>query len=257
MRANLLELLGADIGHLGELALAELLPGAARGRWTAVVAEAYLTHVHVEAGPPAGQPDVEPPLGKCVTAPLPTFWPIHRSWVVPAYCGDWSGVFLNPPKKLLHRDERAEVGRYLASVLLASLRLFFEAGDAGGIRGLEYLRPPELELGVRIGAMLRDADPSLVKAVLDTIHQVDLLYWEDGKIYHVEVKTTLKSLPERVEKKKMVLRSRDRVLRMVGMEPLMAVVVPRENWEIEVAIEPVRGPIGTQNAYLGTYNNAQ
>ncbi|MEM0479326.1 MAG: hypothetical protein QXS16_03300, partial [Pyrobaculum sp.] len=62
---------------------------------------------------------------------------------------------------------------------------------------------------------------------------------DGGAIYHIEVKTTKKPIDLKLRKKREVLQKRQRVLEKLGLRPALAVVVPRENWEVEIKIEKI------------------
>ncbi len=104
------------------------------------------------------------------------------------------------------------------------------------LEGLEEFTEVELNVAAVLYERLRGG-PDFAALVVDTIREVDFLLAEGAVIYHVEVKTTTNPTDVKLRKKRMLLQKRQNVLEKLGLRPTLAVVVPKENWKIEVWIE--------------------
>jgi predicted AAA+ superfamily ATPase len=104
------------------------------------------------------------------------------------------------------------------------------------LKGVEEFTEVELNVAAVLYERLRGG-PDFAALVVDTIREVDFLLAEGAVIYHVEVKTTMNPTDAKLRKKRMLLQKRQNVLEKLGLRPVLAVVVPKENWEVEVWIE--------------------
>ncbi|MFN7106508.1 MAG: hypothetical protein ACK4M3_08020, partial [Pyrobaculum sp.] len=77
--------------------------------------------------------------------------------------------------------------------------------------------------------------PHFARLAIETLLEVDFII-VDGGIYHVEVKTTQIPTEQKLRKKWLLLKRRQEVLGKLGMRPALAVVVPRENWEVDIEL---------------------
>lgn len=231
-KVNLLEVLGADIGLLGEIAASRLLPGGARGDVVALLVEGALSYLRL--------PERKPPetIGESksyVSAFVEGRWPIHKSWFVPAIGPGGYALLIDPPRglvKYLGKDDgrfsailRMGLGE-LSDYLLHNVKPSHVVGLDATEDELRIAR----ELLNRISAL---GDEDAVVEAIEVLRQVDLLYERDGEIYHVEVKTSLRFKPSKIRRKMMVVEMRQKVLRRLGLRPALLYITPRENWEIE------------------------
>jgi len=239
IRVNLLKALGGEVGYLGEWIFARLFPGAARGEAVALLVEGlYSSEVLKPRGVALPKEDVPGVVSRHVAVE----WPIHKSWFVPAVDHGTPRVFIDPPKRLVKYVGRDVEGEYanLLAVGLWELRSYVLDGVAPALlEGWQWLSPQEVEAAEVLYRRLVGG-PDFVAAVVETLREVDFLLVEGGGVYHVEVKTTTSPTEAKLRKKRALLARRQRVLEKLGLRPALAVVVPRENWEVEVWVEKVR-----------------
>jgi predicted AAA+ superfamily ATPase len=112
----------------------------------------------------------------------------------------------------------------------------FKGVSPSVLKGVEEFTEVELNVAAVLYERLRGG-PDFAALVVDTIREVDFLLAEGAVIYHVEVKTTMNPTDVKLRKKRMLLQKRQNVLEKLGLRPALAVVVPKENWEVEVWIE--------------------
>jgi len=236
MRINLLTL-GAELGYIGEYIFAKALRGAAaRGEAVAMLLEGLYSAGRVaprgSALPREKGPDT---YSRYVTSE----WPIHKSWFVPAVNGGEPVVLIDPPKGLVKYVGRDVEGAYafLLSLGLEELRSYVLKGSSPAVlRGVEAFTAAEVNIAAALYERLWGG-PDFVVLVIDTIREVDFLLADGDVIYHVEVKTTTNPTDAKLRKKRMLLQKRQQVLEKLGLRPALAVVVPKENWEVELWIE--------------------
>lgn len=234
IKLNLLAVLGPDIGLLGEMAAARILPGAARGEAVAMLLEGLLTYAklpYVEAR------ELKYKGRGYVSAFIDGRWPLHKSWFVPSLGPDGYKLFLDPPRGLVRYLGRDD-GRFLY-VLKAGLGELVEYVKQGaalehvvGADFAEEERLAALKLYERVAEMAEEEQMEVV----ETLRHVDLLYEKDGEIYHVEVKTGFKYKPSKIRRKQMVLEARQKILGALGLKPALMYITPGDNWEIEVKL---------------------
>ena len=166
-------------------------------------------------------------------------WPVHKSWFVPAIDGGEPVVLIDPPKGLVKYVGRDLDGSYafLLSLGLEELRSYVLRGVAPTVlRGVEVFTAAEVNIAAALYEKLWGG-PDFVALVVDTLREVDFLLADGDAIYHVEVKTTTNPTDAKLRKKRMLLQKRQHVLEKLGLRPALAVVAPKENWEVEVWIE--------------------
>ncbi|MEL9990518.1 MAG: hypothetical protein QXP98_00780 [Thermoproteus sp.] len=234
LKVNLLAVLGQDIGLLGEIAAARLLPDAGRGDAVAMLLEGLLAYERL--------PDVEPRgleyRGRgYISAFIDEAWPVHKSWFVPALSPEGYRLLLDPPRGLVRYIGKDD-GRFLA-VLKAGLgeltRYVMDGEEPLHLVGADFTAE-ELKIARRLyGSLSALAEEEQIE-VIETLRQVDLLFERDGAIYHVEVKTGYKFKPAKLKRKQMVLEARQRVLRALGLKPALVYITPRDNWELDVMV---------------------
>ncbi|MGC8974061.1 MAG: hypothetical protein ACP5KY_07655 [Thermoproteus sp.] len=237
MRVNLLAVLGSDIGLLGEIAAARILPGAARGEAVAMLVEGLLSYERL----PAAEPRATGHSGRgYISAFIEGRWPLHKSWFVPSLGPDGYRLFLDPPRGLVRYVGRDD-GRFLG---------ILRAGLGELARYVERGTPPEHVVGAdfseeerlvarRLHELVDGLPEEEQVEILETLRQVDLLFEKDGQLYHVEVKTGLRFKPSKLRRKQMVLEARQKVLGALGLRPALVYITPGENWEVEVRlVEP-------------------
>jgi len=237
MRFNLLHTLGAELGYIGEYIFAKALRGAAaRGQAVAILLEGLYSAHRVEprgsALPREKGPDT-------YSRHITSEWPVHKSWFVPAIDGGEPVVLIDPPKGLVKYVGRDLDGSYafLLSLGLEELRSYVLRGVAPTVlRGVEVFTAAEVNIAAALYEKLWGG-PDFVALVVDTLREVDFLLADGDAIYHVEVKTTTNPTDAKLRKKRMLLQKRQHVLEKLGLRPALAVVAPKENWEVEVWIE--------------------
>lgn len=167
---------------------------------------------------------------------ISTEWPIHKSWFVPVLDSGEPRVLIDPPKKLVRYIGRDIEGTYLylLKIGLEELRdLAFRGQKPTYLSGWEIFRATELEAAVYLLKLLDS--PHFARMAIETLLEVDFII-VDGGIYHVEVKTTQIPTEQKLRKKWLLLKRRQEVLGKLGMRPALAVVVPRENWEVDIEL---------------------
>jgi hypothetical protein len=237
IRVNLLHALGAELGYVGEYIFSKALRGAAaRGGAVAILLEGLYSAGRVE---PRG---LSLPREKEVgvfSRHVLSKWPIHKSWFVPVVDDGEPAVLIDPPKGLVKYVGRDVEGSYayLLSLGLDELKSYvFKGVSPSVLKGVEEFTEVELNVAAVLYERLRGG-PDFAALVVDTIREVDFLLAEGAVIYHVEVKTTMNPTDVKLRKKRMLLQKRQNVLEKLGLRPALAVVVPKENWEVEVWIE--------------------
>lgn len=237
IRVNLLHALGAELGYVGEYIFAKALRGAAaRGEAVAMLLEGLYSAGRVE---PRGSALPREKGPGTYSRHITSEWPIHKSWFVPAIDGGEPVVLIDPPKGLVKYMGRDVEGAYalLLSLGLEELRSFVLKGATPAVlKGVEAFTAAEVDIAAALYERLWGG-PDFVTLVVDTIREVDFLLADGGTIYHVEVKTTTHPTDAKLRKKRMLLQRRQQVLEKLGLRPALAVVVPKENWEVEVWIE--------------------
>ncbi|MEZ0319332.1 MAG: hypothetical protein ABWK05_04980 [Pyrobaculum sp.] len=235
MKVNLLKDLGAEIGYLGERIFARAFPYAARGEAVAILLEGlYSTEVLKPRSTRLPKERLEGVVSRHVTSR----WPIHKSWYVPVVDDGEHAVLVDPPRGLVKYVGRDADGsyEYLLYLGLAELKAYVrKEARPTLLRGWEVFNDVEKELALAIFKRLDGAE--FAALVIDTLREVDFLLLEGETVYHVEVKTTTRPTEAKLRKKWLFLQKRQRVLEKLGMRPALAVVVPRENWEVEILIE--------------------
>ncbi|MEM1597546.1 MAG: hypothetical protein QXP31_01370 [Pyrobaculum sp.] len=235
LRVNLLKDLGAEIGYLGERIFAKAFPDAARGEAVAMLLEGMYS---ARALRPRSARLPQERLGGVVSRHVTSRWPIHKSWYVPVVDDGEYAVLVDPPRGVVRYVGRDVDGsyEYLLYLGLAELEAYVRKGaEPTLLRGWEMFNNAEVEAARAIFKNLENAE--LAALVIDTLREVDFLLLEGEAIYHVEVKTTIRPVEAKLRKKWMFLQKRQQVLEKIGMRPALAVVVPRENWEVEILIE--------------------
>ncbi|MFB6489991.1 MAG: hypothetical protein TU35_001885 [Thermoproteus sp. AZ2] len=236
IRVNLLDVLGSDIGFLGELVASKLLPGAARGDVVAMLVEGVISAERVEA---PGEWPLLKPSKEYISAHVEGKWPIHKSWFVPALGPEGYKLFLDPPKGLI-RYVGKDSGEF-AAVLKAGLEElagFVERGEeAPHVVGIEGVTGEERAIAARLAWRAAKLDDEELADVIEALRQVDFLVYDGEAVYHVEVKTSTAYKPAKLRKKQMALAARQKALERLGLRPALAYVVPREDWNIEIFIE--------------------
>ncbi|ACB40559.1 hypothetical protein [Pyrobaculum neutrophilum] len=233
---NLLQALGADVGYLGEYVFSKAFPNAARGEHVAMLVEGVYSSHRLKPRP-AGPPAESGP--GIYSRHVNVEWPIHKSWFVPVVDYGEPAVLVDPPKRLVKYVGRDVDGAYayILSLGLAELTWYIQREDPPSLlRGLEAFTEAELE-AARLLYKRLGGDPEFVAQVVETLREVDFLLVEDGEIYHVEVKTTARPTDAKLRKKRAMLQRRQAVVGKLGLKPALAVVVPRENWEVELWLE--------------------
>jgi hypothetical protein len=237
MRINLLHVLGAELGYVGEYIFAKALRGAAaRGEAVAMLLEGLYSADRVA---PRGSVLPREKGQGTYSRHVASEWPIHKSWFVPAVDSGEPVVLIDPPKGLVKYVGRDVEGAYalLLSLGLEELRSYVLRGVAPTfLRGVEAFTAAEVNIAVALYEKLW-GEPDFVALVIDTIREVDFLLAEGDVIYHVEVKTTTNPIDAKLRKKRLLLQKRQQVLQKLGLRPALAVVIPRENWEVELWIE--------------------
>lgn len=239
MRVNLLELLGAEIGYVGELVFAKVFPDAARGDHVAMLVEAMYSAnkltPRLRRLPREEAPGV---YSRHVT----TLWPIHKSWFVPAVVDQTPRLLINPPKgtvKFLGKDEDGAYA-YLLSLGLSELSGFVFGGvEPSLVDGYEVFNTWERQIALELYTKIKGVDRDALVEIVNVLKDVDFFIWDGGVVYHVEVKTTTRPTDAKLRKKRELLLKRQRVLEKLGVKPVLAVVVPRENWEVEIYLEKI------------------
>lgn len=232
IKFNLLDVLGPDVGLLGELAVAKFLPGVARGDVVAMLVEGVFSAqlIEPEDGPPSRR------AARYVTAQVDGRWPLHKSWFVPALGPDGFRLFLDPPRglvKYIGRDD-GEFAAILKTGLDELAGFVLNGSPAPHVVGVEHVAEEERKIARMLAEAVAKLDEDEAAEVIETLRQVDLLLEGNGGIYHIEVKTSAGFRPNKVRKKLMALEARQRVLQRLGMRPALAYVVPREDWNVEV-----------------------
>lgn len=239
IRVNILSVAGAEIGYIGELVFSKVFQNAARGSHVAMLIEGMYTA----------------PLLKTQTKKLPlerpdgvysrhvlSKWPIHKSWFVPAVVEGTPKTLINPPKGVVKYIGRDLEGSYLYLLSLSLWELYHyvtEKIPPTLLEGYEVFNEWEIQIATEIFPKLETIDSGLVVEIIEALKDVDFLLIDGGAIYHIEVKTTKKPIDLKLRKKREVLQKRQRVLEKLGLRPALAVVVPRENWEVEIKIEKI------------------
>lgn len=236
IRVNLLDVLGSDIGFLGELVASKLLPGAARGDVVAMLVEGVISAERLEA--PGDAPRVKPSRGY-ISAHVEGKWPIHKSWFVPALGPEGYKLFLDPPRGLVRYVGKDSGG--FAAILKAGLEElvgFVERGEeAPHVVGVEEVTREERAIAARLAWRAAKLDEEELVDVIEALRQTDFLVYDGEAVYHVEVKTSTAYKPAKLRKKQMALAARQKALEKLGLRPALAYVVPREDWNLEIFID--------------------
>jgi hypothetical protein len=237
IRVNVLKALGAEVGYLGERVFAGVFPQAARGEAVAVLLEGLYSAGRVA---PRGNSLPRERGDGVYSRHVSTAWPVHKSWYVPVV--DWGepAVYIDPPRGLVKYVGRDLEGSYayLLEIGLGELRKYvMDGAPPTYLRGLEGFSRSEVEAASLLYRRLEGGGGEFVVEVVETLREVDFLVVEGEEVYHVEVKTTASPHENKLRKKRLLLQKRQRVLGRLGLRPALAVVVPRDNWEVEIWIE--------------------
>ncbi|AAL64787.1 hypothetical protein [Pyrobaculum aerophilum] len=236
IRVNLLKTLGAEVGYLGEKIFASVFPRAARGEAVAILLEGIYSAGRVSRR--AGALPRETGVG-IFSRHVTSEWPIHKSWYVPVVENGEPAVYIDPPRglvKYLGRDVEGSYA-YLLQIGLEELKKYvFSGAPPTYLRGLDFFTKAEIEATSVLYDRLKGGD-DFIALVIETLKDVDFLLEEGGVVYHVEVKTTATPHEAKLRKKRLLLQKRQWVLGRLGLRPALAVVVPRENWEVEIYLE--------------------
>lgn len=212
---------------------AKAFPNAARGENVAIALEGLYSLGKIK--PPTSLMPREAAEG-ILSRHISTEWPIHKSWFVPTVDSGEPRVLVDPPKRLVRYIGRDVEGTYLhlLKVGLEELRdLAFRGQKPTYLSGWEIFRDVELEIAARLFRLLDS--PQFARTAIETLLEVDFII-VDGGIYHVEVKTTQTPTDQKLRKKWLLLKRRQEVLEKLGMRPALAVVIPKENWEVEIEL---------------------
>ncbi|MEZ0249178.1 MAG: hypothetical protein ABWJ97_07865 [Thermoproteus sp.] len=242
LKVNLLAVLGQDIGLLGEIAAARLLPDAGRGDAVAMLLEGLLAYSRLPDAEPKG---LEYRGRGYISAFIDETWPIHKSWFVPALSPEGYKLLLDPPKGLVRYIGKDD-GRFLAILKagLGELVGYVERGEEPlHVVGADFTAE-ELKIARRLYGPLSSLEEEDQIEAIETLRQVDLLFERDGAIYHVEVKTGYKFKPAKLKRKQMVLEARQKVLGALGLKPALVYITPRDNWELDVMVVEGNGETG-------------
>ncbi|ABP51354.1 hypothetical protein HC235_10105 [Pyrobaculum arsenaticum] len=236
IRVNLLEALGPELGFYGEWLFASLFRKAARGESVAMLLEGMYSYSNLRP-----RSNIFPTEARdgVYSRHVSTTWPIHKSWFVPAVDNGEPVVYVDPPKgfvKYIGRDTDGSY-EYLLYVGLGELKKFVLEGAAPiYLKGVDSFTNADIEAASLLYPRLEGGE-GFVSEVIETLRQVDFILLEGGTIYHVEVKTTAKPEDSKLRKKRLLLQRRQQILEKLGLKPALAVVVPRENWEVEIWLE--------------------
>ncbi|ABL87661.1 conserved hypothetical protein [Pyrobaculum islandicum DSM 4184] len=236
IRVNLLETLGAGIGYFGEYIFAKVLQKVSRGETIAMLVEGLYSADKIA---PRGTSMPHEKGRGVYSKHVLSEWPIHKSWFVPVVEDGAPAVILDPPRGLVKYIGRDTEGVYalLLSLGLKELKDYVLKGVSPTLlKDFDIFTETDIEIAAVIYERLR-GEPDFVASVIETLREVDFLLVENGVVYHVEVKTTMRPTDPKLRKKRTLLQKRQQIMEKLGLRPALAVVIPRENWEVEVWFE--------------------
>lgn len=246
---NILELVNGKnlAGILGELIVEAGFDGVARGSKVAQILELAMGGYWRKARPVKshacrliyeGIGSLCKPVGevRCANYALPS--EVNRKWVKAVVSEGWYGLWLYPPC-VTHVNPIREfclVEECVKAVLnngLWGLMRWLEGGDYDGVRGLEAFKEAERIVARELMRRLIAYDKQFVGEIIRAIGQGDFFVMDGDKVVYIEVKTGRSRVGYSVVE-------RARLLSEISVETVVARVVPRENWNVEIEVTELR-----------------
>jgi len=243
---NILELANSKnlTGILGEFIVEAGFDGVAKGWRIAHILELALEGYWASARPMDTSPcslvyrgigTLYKPVGRggCNNYALPSG--INRKWVKTVLTDEWHGIWIYPPC-VIHINPAGgfclleECVKALVSNSLWDLMNWLNGGSPRAVRGLELFNENERTLARKLFERMTKLDRERSKEVIEAIRRGDFFMMYGDQVVHVEVKTGRSRVNHNVIERAAILSE-------LGVRTVVARVIPRDNWNVEIEIK--------------------